>query len=75
MRDWRGYSAQTDASGRFALAALPAGVYTLTVVKVGYAFTPASVTVVVPGTAELAFTGERVGPEVYMSYIPGIVRP
>jgi hypothetical protein len=54
---------------------LPAGVYTLTVVKVGYAFTPASVTVVVPGTAELAFTGERVGPEVYMSYIPGIVRP
>ena len=75
VRDWRGYSAQTDASGRFALAALPAGVYTLTVVKVGYAFTPASVTVVVPGTAELAFTGERVGPEVYMSYIPGIVRP
>jgi hypothetical protein len=75
VRDWRGYSAQTDADGRFVLAALPAGVYTLTVAKAGYAFTPAGVTVVVPGAAELAITGERVGPEVYMSYIPGIVRP
>ena len=75
VRDWRGYSAQTDAAGRFTLAALPAGVYTLTVTKAGYAFTPASATVVVPGAAELAITGERVGPEVYMSYLPSIVRP
>lgn len=68
IRDWRGYEAQTDAAGRFAIANLPPGVYTLEASKFGYTFIPPGLTITSSTGIELEFTGAA-GPLVYVPYI------
>ena len=58
IADGNGRATQTTDDGRYTLAGLPAGTYTLTAVKSGYAFEPQSRVVSVwPSAGNIDFTG------------------
>ncbi len=68
IRDWRGYAAQTDETGRFAIADLPPGVYTLEASRFGYTFRPPAWTVSSSTNTEPAFIGVA-GQFLYLPHV------
>ena len=54
VSDGAGHTATTNGAGNYTLTGLPAGIYTLTPSKSGYAFAPTSRTVLLPRDGPLA---------------------